>query len=334
MNARVPGLTPAATLVEAVPPPCLIVNPSSFRVARGLAEPAIALARAHGAEVVQVDAPQTLATAVRSILARRQQRVMVLAGDGTVRAIVDQLATLPAGAWLPDLLVLPGGRTNLTAVDLVPRGDAVATLQRALRPTSGGDGAAVDRVVLRIEQYDAPARHGFFVAGALVGSIIRRIHAHRAAGSGPLATGRLSTVWGLLRLGALALRGRSGLACPTLCVDAGALGRLEGPTRLLLVTTLLHRDRLFDPYPSRGAGDVRIAAVAARAPRFWRSLPRLLTGRYAPTMDAASGYLGGRCERVKITGLDRYWLDGEAFDADPQQPLCITAGPRLRFLVP
>ncbi|MGJ7581216.1 diacylglycerol kinase family protein [Variovorax sp. RHLX14] len=325
MNAGFPGDASES-------PPCLIVNPLSFRASRGLAEQATALAIAHGAEVVTIDSPQALTSAVESILSRRQKRVMVLAGDGTVRAVVDQLAALPGGSWIPDLLVLAGGRTNLTAEDFVPGGAALATLERALKLSAAQrwDSAVVERCVLCIEQAPAPARYGFWVGAALIDGVIRRTHAHRVGGSA-MKTGHLSTLISMLRLAFLGLRGRSGLACPLLTVDAGPLGRMQAPVRLLLATTLQHRRGLFDPYATRAAEDMRITAVSRRARRFWPSLPRLLTGRFSGAMTTADGYLSGGCERAEIIGLSGYSLDGEAFDTDPARPVLLRRGSRLRF---
>jgi Diacylglycerol kinase catalytic domain len=327
-----PATAPAAG-GGASAPPCLIVNPQSFRASRGLAARAAAVATAGGAEVVRLDRAASLNAAVDSILARRQRQVAVLAGDGTVREIVDRLAALPPGHWRPDLLILPGGRTNLTAADLVPRGKPLVTLKRALSLAREGrwDSAIVERVPLRIEQAPAPPRYGFFVGGAWVDSVVRRAQDYRYGGSGPLRAGHLSTPWVLLRLGVLALIGRSGLSSPRLQVVAGVLGSIDEPVRLLLATTLLHRTGLFDPYAARGEGELRVTAVTRRAPRFWRALPRLLAGRYSKSMNTGSGYLSGRCERVLVTGLAGYSLDGERFDTDPARPVLISPGPRLRF---
>jgi hypothetical protein len=258
---------------------------------------------------------------------------MVLAGDGTVCAIVDQLSSLAPGAWIPDLLVLPGGRTNLTAADLGSGGQALAMLKRALSRSREQcwDAAVEERCALRIEQAPAPPRHGFFLAGALIDGVIRQCHRHRADHN---HHGELSTVAYVLQLGLRALFGRSGLACPPLHVDAGECGTQQGAARLLLATTLLHRTGLFDPYAPRGQGDVRVTSVTAGAPRFWRSLPRLLTGRFSKSMTAEAGFLSGRCKRLQISGLSGYMLDGETFDVDPTRPVIITAGPRLRFLRP
>ncbi|MDO9314966.1 MAG: diacylglycerol kinase family protein [Burkholderiaceae bacterium] len=335
MNARVSGLeSPVrAVAAEAQMPPCLIVNPRSFSASRGLAASASALALSQGAEVVTVDGPASLRAAVESILARRQRTVMMLAGDGTVCAIVDQLSNLLPGAWTPDLLILPGGRTNLTAADLGTGGHALATLKRALSNTADPRRRSVveERCALRIEQSPAPARHGFFLSAALIDSATRQCHQRRTDRD---EHGALTTLSYLLKLGVLALFGRSGLECPTLSVDAGERGTQQGRVRLLMATTLMHRKGLFNPYAPRGQGDVRMMSVSRDAPGVWRSLPRLLTGRYSKAMNAEKGYLSGRCEHVQITGLTGYMLDGEPFDADPTRPVTITAGPRLRFLKP
>ena len=79
---------------------------------------------------------------------------------------------------------------------------------------------------------------------------------------------------------------------------------------------------------------LRLTAVTAAARRFWLALPRLLTGRYSAAMNLDNGYLSGHCERVRITGLGGYVLDGERFDTDSSRPVSITAGPCLRFFSP
>ncbi|NUZ05237.1 diacylglycerol kinase family protein [Piscinibacter koreensis] len=327
------GLGPAGRLaIDRTP--LLLVNPLSFRASRGLAERAIALATAHGAEVECVDgSPEATSAAVERILARRQRHVIVLAGDGTVHALIERLAERPAGSWLPDLLVLPGGRSNVTAADLLPGFDALGGLRSGLEQLRAGvwDGSIVERSVLRIDQPGLPLRHGFLFGGATVDTIIRRAHAYRAGGSGLLRTGHLSTPWFALGLAARALQGRAGLTCPRLTVRADGLGDLDGRVSLLLASTLLHRRGLLDPYAERGTGGLRVTAVAAGAPRFWRSLPRLVRGRYSAAMNRANGYLSGRCDRLEVLGLAGYVLDGEKFDVDPARPVVVSAGPALRF---
>ena len=339
MSVCASGLTTApVSQADTAPPPCLIVNPRSFRASRkGLAARAAALARAHGAEVIEADHPRSVDIALRSILLRRQRHVLVLSGDGTVHAIVDALARLPEGSWKPDLLVLPGGRTNLTAADLKPKGNTLAALERALRQAREPHCEMVveERHTLCVEQAPAPPRYGFFVGAALVDDVVRECQQFRHRGSGWLRSGHLSTLWCVLQLGLSALFGQPRLPPrPILDVDAAAAGRLRAPTGVFIATTLEHRVGWFNPYAARGEGVLRVTVIKAGARGFWRGLAGILTGRFTEAMTVENGYLSGRCPSLQISGLRGYSLDGEGFDADPSRSLSISPGPILRFLQP
>lgn len=319
---------------------CLIVNPKSFRASRGgLAERAIALARHHGVPVIEADAPAELSAALdRRLTPGRQHDLLVLAGDGTVQALVDRLMHLPPDIPMPRLMVLGGGRTNLTAADLDGSGDVLAKLEAAFgRAGRRGLPSVVEtRRVLVVEQSPAPARHGFFLAAGLVDETIRACHAWRIGGRGPLRRGYLSTVTCLLGLALRALIGRPAVRSPHLRVVAEGRGVLEGPMRLFAATTLEHRTGAFDPYAQRAesAGRPRFTAVIAGARGFWRSLGALLRGRFKPHMTPEGGYLSGGSERIEVWGMSGYSLDGEPFACDPARPLVIRGGARLEFLQP
>ena len=318
---------------------CLIVNPNSFRASRGgLAGQAIELAQRLGVQVIEARTPDELAAALdRRLVQGIRLDLFVLAGDGTVAALVDRLVRLPAGLPMPRLLVLGGGRTNLTAADLDGRGDVLAKLEAAItrNRSAAGSPATEMRRVLVVEQPPAPARHGFFLAGGLVDETIRALHAWRARGSA-LRRGHLGTMSYLLSLGLSALIGRPQVRSPLLRVVAQGRGTLEGPMRFLVATTLEHRRGAFDPYAQRaqGAGSPRLTAVVAGARRFWRSLGGLLRGRFGAHMTPEAGYLSGGSEHIEVWGLRGYTLDGEEFGCDPARPVLIRGGARLEFLRP
>ena len=328
----------AAGHADAALPPCLIVNPRSFNVmSNRLAGRATQLARANGADVIEVREFAQLAAALDSVLARGTRQLFVLAGDGTVHGIIDQLVRLPAACPMPQLLILAGGRTNLIAADLGGGGAVLSKLEAALVRARNGAAAGLQvqyRNTLAIEQAPAPPRHGFFVAAAVLDTVIRECHRHRMVGSGTFRTGKLSTAWCLLQLALRQLFGRNPVRCPDLDIDAPGCGRLCGTTRVLMATTLSHRIGLLDPYARRGTGAVRVTAVAARAAGFWRTLPRLLTGRFSERMNAERGYLSGSCEWLQVRGLGGYTLDGEEFETDPAKPVVFRTGPSISFLQP
>lgn len=336
MNASHPSFpAPAATAVSALTP-CLIVNPGSFRASSGgLAARALALGKAYGATVIEAQRPEQIRAGLDHALAIGPRPIVVLSGDGTVQALIDDLMQRYAGAELPPLLLLGGGRSNVTAADVGGRGQILHKLETALaRWRSGVAFTVEERPVLVVEQAPAPPRHGFFVAGELVDAGIRDCRRYRESGSGPLRQGHLSTGWYVLRLIVLALLGRSPLQTNEVSVDAPGLGSLQGKTRLLLASTLRRHGGLLNPYAARGQGPLRFTAISTTAPRFWSTLPALLRGRFSARQDAAIGYLSGRCARVEVLGLRGCSLDGEAVDTDPTRPVVIRAGATLRFLQP
>lgn len=334
MNAAIPVNPVEASRLA----PCLIVNPKSFRMSNGgLAARALALGASYGAELIEASHPDELCAGLERVLARGPRRVIVLSGDGTVHAIVDYLANLPPGSPMPELMILGGGRTNLTAADLRGSGGLMQKLESALRRCRDGQPFEIqERDTLTVEQSPAPAQHGFFVAGGFVDDVIRDCHHHRGGGSrsSSLREGHFSTFGYLLRLALLSLIGRCPIPCPVMDVRASTGERLQGPSRVLIASTLLHRERWFDPYADRGRGRLRVTSITASAPGFWLALLGILRGRFGARLTPERGYLSGRCDHVDVLGMTGYSLDGEDFDTDPARNVRIGTGPRLRFLMP
>lgn len=316
--------------------PCLILNPRSFLASRGrLAARVIALAARCGTEVIEASSPAQLNADLDTLRARGQARIFILAGDGTIQGLVQYLALLPEGAWSPELLLLGGGRSNLVANDLGGPG-TLQRLERALRRDRDGSAFTVrEQQLLRVEHEDSVPHHGFFLAGSSIDSGIRLCHHHRLSGTSRLHKGRLSSPYCLLKLALQVMVGRSPLPpYPDLQIRTDTGESLTGPSRIFIVTTLHHRDSLYNPYAARGTGAVRVTAISATADRFWRRLPALLVGRFDLQMNSHNGYLSGRFERLEVLGLSRYALDGEMFDVDPTKPVIFRGGQTIRFLQP
>ncbi|MET0987150.1 MAG: diacylglycerol kinase family protein [Steroidobacteraceae bacterium] len=316
--------------------PCLILNPRSFLASRGrLASRVIALAARYGTEVIEASSPAQLNRDLDALRARKQSRIFILAGDGTIQGLVQYLALLPTGTWSPELLLLGGGRSNLVANDLGGAG-TLPRLERALR--RGRDGASFtvrEQQLLRVEHEGSVPHHGFFLAGSRIDSGIRLCHQHRLSGTSRLHKGRLSSPYCLLKLAVKVMIGRSPLPpYPDLQIRTDTSETLRAPSRVFIVTTLHHRESLYNPYAARGTGAVRVTAISATAPRFWRRLPTLLAGRFDSQMNSHNGYLSGRFDRLEVLGLASYALDGEMFDVDPTKPVIFRGGQTIRCLQP
>lgn len=317
-------------------PPVLLVNPRSFRASRwGLARRAGKLARSAGIQVIEACTPADFQTVFDELYARRQQQIWLLSGDGTIHWIAEYLARLTDG-WSPALLLLGGGRANV-----VPREcggyPAMGALRRALRRHRAGVPLEQRRLAtLRVSQPGGPVRHGFFLAGGIIHDGVQYCSAHRARGNSWLHRSLAADPYAVLKLLLLALVGRSPLppyaSMRVRLADGRELAR--APIRILLAGTLEMRDALYNPFAATGEGAVRVTAIAANAPHFWRHLPGILRGRFAASLTPERGVLSGRSASAEVLGIGEYSLDGEGFAADPDQPLHIASGAGLTVLLP
>lgn len=330
-------LNTAATEVAAGDPgrPCLLVNPRSFRSSwLGYAAQAGKLARAAGLTVHEVVDPASLRAVLDALRERRQQQVWILSGDGTIHALAEYFA-VHGSEWSPALLFLAGGRANI-----VPREcggyPAMPALVRALAALREGRELAQGRIhTLQVAQAGRPVRHGFLFAGAVIYQIVRRLAEHRARGKDWFHWSFFSEPWVLLTLAFEVYVLRRPLPSqPSVVARLAGRGEVAAPMRVLLASTMELRAALYNPFAARGTGPVRLTAITARAPRFWRCLPAMMKGRFDQDMDLAQGILSGRGERGELLGVNAYALDGELYDADPAVPLVLTAGVPLRVLLP
>jgi hypothetical protein len=314
---------------QAARQPVLVVNPRSFRASRWqLAGRAARLARDAGIEVIIASDPECFAAAFDRLHAERREQVWVLSGDGTIHWIAEYLAHLADG-WSPALLLLGGGRANI-----VPREAGGYPAMRALRAAVAAHlaGRALERqqvATLRLSQPGGEVRHGFLLAGGMIHEGVRYCSEHRARGNGWIHRSFAADFYALLKLLVKVWIGRSPLPPYTrmeVRMAGGGPALPAAPIRILLATTLHMRDALYNPFAETGEGPVRVTAIAATAPRFWRHLPGIMRGRFGASLAPENGVLSGRSTAVQVSGIDAYSLDGESFTADPAQPLAIEAG--------
>jgi hypothetical protein len=309
--------------------PYLLINPRSYSAARGaLATRAARLAGAYGAHVLEAADAAQIDAAIDVVSATPLQPVFVLAGDGTVQALVDRLAMLPAPTAGPQLLVLGGGRSNLTAADLGGSGAVLEKLESALRRWRDGPVLRIEsRPVLCIEQPPLPPRHGFFLAAGLLDHVIRACHHAQMQSRGRMLAGGAGTAATVIAHAFAAMLGRE----PPLDHLRLTIPGRDAPTkpaRFLLVTTLQRWPGA--PRSERGAAGssgLRFTALDGRGMALWSrlALRALASLRAGAAADAT-------CEALHLQGLSSYTLDGEEFQADPARLVLVRTGPSLTFL--
>jgi len=309
----------------------MLVNPLSFRLSL---PGAFSKLRKHahnlGLEPHVVYGPIEIEPLLGPALDKGIDLIIIVGGDGTLQATASLLATEHAGQKAPPILMLGGGRTNYTAQHLGTQHHAGSIIEKAL--TQPHVFRLIDKATLEIHQTDHPSIHGFFVGGALVDHVIRDCHQYRASGRGRFRQGRYSTIWRVLTLGILGLFGKVNYKSLAMELQAEEIGKLQGPVRLFVATTLDEEQVQIHPYLPQGNGPIKVTAVLRKARFFWLLLPWLLLGRKHRALALEHGYFSGHAQEVKITGLGPICVDGQEYDLDPKAVTKLTAGPTYRFL--
>lgn len=311
-----------------------LINPLSFRMSiRDRSERSAASIRAHGGEVFEVGGLDSIHQALHEALQRPIARLVLAGGDGTLQAAATWLARHRDRYPIPELVVLSAGRTNYVAADLGTRRNFLSTLDRILETDDDGL-HPVDRATMALKHPSIGTQHGFFMAGAIVDQVIRDVHRWQEEHPGWRRRHQAASAFGVARIALRRLFGVHRFESPPLEIEAPGLGRLGGPCRFLLATTLLLGRSLVDPYARRGEGSLRLTAVGRDARALYRRLPRLVSGRFSAAMNPKAGYLSGNCSRIRIHGIGAITLDGQEFDLDARSPLTIEPGLVFRFLRP
>jgi len=328
--ARASGAKPARTSTGLA----ALINPLSFRMSlRDRAARTAERVRAYGGAVYEAGDLAQIEDALDRICRVPPNQLVVAGGDGTLQGAVSWLARhLPAES-MPQLVLLSAGRTNYVAEDIGTRSHFLTTLETVL----SSDPAhlhPVDRPTLKLQHPSIAEQHGFFLAGAMVGEVIRYVHRWQASRDTWLHRRHAASTAGVMALALRCALGRYRFSLPQLKIETNGLGCDDAVCRVLLLSTLNHDRSLVDPYARRGKGPLRVTAVRKRAKRLTGRLLKLARGRFSADMNPDNGYISGRCSEIIVHNLDSIVLDGQEFDLDPREPLRVSDGPVFRFLRP
>lgn len=271
-----------------------------------------------------------------------EQGVDVIAingGDGTVQAVLTELARRDLNGSAPKLAVLAGGMTNVIAKDVGIDGPPAKGLVRLLAATSSKSiasaaGAAVTRPLIGLALHpDEPPVYGMFFGAAGFYQAVKlandRVRTRGVAGSLASAS---TLALSLFRL----LFGRSNADDPLYQGEPMAIGvdgeqHPEAPYLLLIATTL---DRLIlglSPFWGDDRCAIRYTSVGFPPKRLARALLPVLRGRPTGWM-GQEGYRSGSAKDITLDIKSPVVLDGEIFQPDPTHPIRLTGDRTQTFL--
>lgn len=312
----------------------VLSNTRSHRNRAGLRRFDRLLANANNVVHIHIDDMSGLAEALRMAARARPDILAINSGDGTIMAVLSEMLTRPVFASNPRLVLLRGGRTNMTAGDIGPKGsnaDALSRLLR-LRATDSIDQAVIHRPMLWVENIrQRPPICGAFLGDA---GIVQTIGLCQARAHALGMSAGLASAWTLVNgVVEWAFRRQQSAMFRGSDIRINVDGEPLAPKRWLtaLVSAL---DRLvLGSRPFWGSGDapIRFTGIVAPAPRLLSSMPSLLYGgddRGLPP----DIYVSQRADTLTLETDAPVTIDGEMFEPDRNRPLRVSATEPLAFL--
>jgi hypothetical protein len=284
----------------------------------------------------EVEQASQIGEAMR-IIARVRPKVLVInGGDGTVQATLTELYN--GGHFSdepPPVAVLPSGKTNLIALDLGARGDAIATLERLIELARGDELGkyTIARELLALRRPGAEDRPviGMFLGGAgLAETMLYCRHKIYPLGLPNSVSHGLTAFAYIMRL---ILKVKASFLPPpatTTDVLMPARERISGRFAFLAVTTL---DKLLlsSTFGGEGRGPLKVVAIEETTGSVFRALFAGLTGGYKGKK--MRGIHFEEVDEVTIEGESSHLiLDGETFRAEPGNPIHLRPAQPLSFV--
>jgi diacylglycerol kinase (ATP) len=311
----------------------LLFNPLSGRIRKRKDSIRRVIDEIPGGSCREVTNALEINASVDAFISAAVDLLVIVGGDGTVQGVLCHLfATYPLIEW-PVLTVVPGGTTNMTALDLGLRGSPESIL-RQLRDSllKRTPPLLLQRHVLCIEQAGAAKVYGMFFG---VGLIARAVIFSQSRIKQLGITGEIYS--GIITLGYLAgvlLGRRSGAWAPVqMSITERNVELDRGSFSFLFASTL---DRLLfgmRPYWGKEQEPLHVTFVRTQRKRPLRSLLQLLSGR-GDVLEEKNGYHSCNTQVLELLIDDDYIVDGESYRAGSQGgPLRISAAGPVTFLV-
>ena len=281
-----------------------------------------ALIRNCRAEVREVGDLPSIRAATHELLAAGVDLLAVNGGDGTAQAVITELQRCRQVA--PDIAILPGGTTNLTAHDINGRLGLEAAIGALVKQDSypSADRHRVSRPLLEVVLPGRPQEFGFFLgAGAILAGMRHfreRVGAHGLRDE--LAAG-LSLLRGLAGIAG----GEHAWSQHHTTVQAATAPLFAGEQNLVVATTLERLLLGLRPWWGAEAAPVHLTTLAHETTAFLRVLPSLLRGKRHELATPANGYRSANVAEFTLTAAEGFALDGQIFAPEPGSRIAVRA---------
>ncbi len=308
----------------------IVSNPLSERSRRGIE--AIRAAAADRPDMLHREpgSRQQLSETLCEFAAAGVGLLVIHGGDGTVQTVLTALLNDRPFPATPPVAILPGGMTNLIALDVglkPPPAEALARLAALENPRR----QAARRPLIRLEGAAERPAYGMFLGTAAFvrAAELNRGSLHRFGIRDPLA---IALIMAGLLAKYLFLRGRPNAFFRGDPIGIGFDGAppVQGSRFLLLVSTVETLVFGLKPWWGREAGAMRLTAVDFPPQGLPGMLWTLSRGRVP--RDPPATYLSRNADRIVLDMTCPLTLDGELIRPVAGRPIVLSAGEHIDFV--
>ena len=259
--------------------------------------------------------------------------LFISSGDGTVQAILTELAERHHFAQLPRLALLPHGTTNLSGPDLGFRAGSLDAQCGFIRNLDARD--LRQRATLRVANPgDGQVRHGLFVG---TGAVAEATYFCQQAFNAKGVKGNWASFATLASAVGRSLFSPPNPSDPTrldrpfpLSVEVNGETLTSGDQLLIMATTLESLILGTRPFWNRGDGAIRCTTIPYPVPSVLRWILPVMYG--GENRQSPPGCRSFTASAMAIRSASRFVIDGEFFDPPAGEPLRIETGPLFSFI--
>ncbi len=310
----------------------LLLNPASGKIKKQIVHIRKYLADIPELTVKELSSTSKLNHELDALLKMKITHLVVMGGDGTVQSVLSCCLNNYPAKEIPQIVLVPGGTTNMTATDLGVR-DINTGLKMIKELASGSNQyQTIDKPLVKLEASDNEIHYGFFFGMGTIASGVNYFNQHvKKSGITGEVVSAIDAARYVLKL--FLTPGDSELSQPVSQLVIDDIEKKDSDIRLLFSTTL---DRLLFglmPYWGTNSSPLHVTLITTSAKQLWRSLWKIITQRGA-SLSEQDGYFSNNSSRVNLNFAGYYIIDGEIFHTQNQNTLRISASEPLRFVVP
>ena len=275
-------------------------------------------------------------------LARQEVDLLVVnGGDGTLQYMLTEI--LGGGAFgdrVPMIAPLRAGRTNMTALDLGARRNALDGLSKLIQACHEGRVSehVEPRRVLRVSHGRGIARSAqygmFFGAGVIKRAIELNHQLFDQDGRRSIVEGVPGATLVTAGLIGRAIKGdRTGILTPDkvqIVLDEEEVE--QGEFRTVIASTLSRLFARMRPFWGQGPGGVRFTAIATGSKDFRRAAVGVLRGRPAEWVTPENGYTSRNVDHAELRMSCGFTVDGELWEPDSDRGVALSADRVVQFV--